>query len=182
MKNSIYTSIILCISILLTSCSDNEPSTVVPGAVANFTINIRLNDYHLNSAGNMGAYFSSTNIGQNEFNQYKESAKEAKSLQTYRKNPLAGEFYGVGGVLIINKGSSATSHDLGAYDLACPNEGQKNTRIIPDNDNRAKCPKCGSEFELFTGKTISGPALKKAKTLQYYFVRKIDQDEYRIIY
>lgn len=178
MKRLLPTLIIIATLLTFLSCSNNDNVEVLTGARANFTINTRLNDHHLNSAGNMGAYFPSSV----SCNEYKQETTGVTSLQVFGRTPLAGSYYGVGGVLIINRGTYGNGPDFGAYDLACPYEAQKHIRIVANNDNKAVCPKCGSEFELFTGKVISGPALKKTKTLQYYFVRKIGEDEYRVIY
>lgn len=171
----------ICITsalLIVNSCSNDDQMNVLPGAGSNFTINIRLEDQHLNSAGNMAAYFSSTTA----YSEYKEKVKDVAALKVFGKVPLAGSYYGIGGVLVINRGTYGNGIDFGAYDLACPYEAQQQVRIIPNNNNRAVCPKCGSQFELFTGKVIEGPALKKTKILQPYYVRKTGDDEYRVIY
>ncbi|GHS96720.1 hypothetical protein FACS189421_02250 [Bacteroidia bacterium] len=60
---------------------------------------------------------------------------------------------GFGGVLLIY-GFDMNGGDVGtfyAYDLACPYEVDSNTRVIPDTEGKATCPRCGSVYDTMWG-------------------------------
>ena len=68
--------------------------------------------------------------------------------------------FGYGGVLVIN-GFGESLVNLYAFDLACPEEAQRNIRVVPDNMSSsssavatattATCPKCGAVFNIAYG-------------------------------
>ena len=67
---------------------------------------------------------------------------------------------GFGGLLIIN-GMGESLVNLYVFDLACPEEVQRNVRVVPNNMSSsssavatavtATCPKCGAVFNIATG-------------------------------
>ncbi len=61
---------------------------------------------------------------------------------------------GYGGILVINGFES----QLKAYDLSCPVEAERTTRIQPDeNGLQAKCPQCGAVYNIASsGAPVSG--------------------------
>lgn len=87
---------------------------------------------------------------------------------------------GFGGVMLV----SDVNGDPRAYDLACPYEAKRDIRIIFDRDlQRARCPKCGSVYDIFTnyGYPFSGPAAEEGYALQRYNVGPGLQGEYMVI-
>lgn len=84
-------------------------------------------------------------------------------------------FTGYGGVLQV----CDLQGTLRAYDLSCPIECQSDIRVSVDySTNLAKCPKCGSTYDIFVlegsgalaGKPVSGPALTSGYGLRRYNV------------
>lgn len=65
----------------------------------------------------------------------------------------ANEYIGYSGVLVIcgfDTTNGGTTYY--AYDLCCPNELKRNTRIeVNDETATAICPSCGAEFEIAYG-------------------------------
>jgi len=78
------------------------------------------------------------------------------------------EATGFGGVLLV---CSFDNNPL-AYDLSCPVEINKNTRVYIDTEfNIARCPVCQSTFDVYrTGAPLSGIAADKGYALTRYRV------------
>lgn len=84
-------------------------------------------------------------------------------------------FTGFGGVLMVCDVFS----NVRAFDLCCPVELNPDIRVYIDhNANCAKCPKCGSTYDVFllngsgrlAGGPLSGPALTDGFGLRNYNV------------
>ena len=76
---------------------------------------------------------------------------------------------GFGGVLLVCDAMG----DNRAFDLACPVEVQQNVRVIvPENEIIARCPKCGSTYDIMSGygHPLSGPAQTEGYWLRSYHV------------
>lgn len=88
-------------------------------------------------------------------------------------------YTGFGGVLLAG---SVTGEPL-AYDLSCPVECKQDVRIFINEQSRAECPKCHSEYEVFTnfGYPVSGEAAEKGYGLARYRVVPGSQGEYMMI-
>lgn len=74
---------------------------------------------------------------------------------------------GFGGVLLV---TDVENYPL-AYDLACPVELNRETRVVFDSETlRARCPKCGSEYDVceLNGTPVSGEAFKRKWALRRY--------------
>ena len=87
---------------------------------------------------------------------------------------------GFGGILLVTD----VLGDLHAYDLACPYEARPTVRInIPDGETFARCPSCGSTFDIFMnhGNPLSGPAADRGYGLARYSVVSGGATEYRVI-
>jgi len=64
---------------------------------------------------------------------------------------FASDQLGFGGILIVN-GMGENMVNLYAYDLSCPVEEKRDTRVVPDKSGvTATCPKCGTVFDIATG-------------------------------
>jgi hypothetical protein len=66
----------------------------------------------------------------------------------------AGDQLGYGGILVVHGLDFNATPNYYAYDLACPVEAQRNTRIRPDSLNSgitAVCSRCGSVFNIASG-------------------------------
>lgn len=59
----------------------------------------------------------------------------------------AGEMVGFSGILVVN----GYDDQYYAYDLCCPHEANRNIKVEADNTGYAKCPKCGTSYEIALG-------------------------------
>lgn len=88
------------------------------------------------------------------------SLNASGQFKTFEKPRLAKDLgVGLGGLLVVCSGeiiSGSQFYYLYAYDLACPYERRADIKVIPHSDGRAKCPKCESEYDLFSGKVMLG--------------------------
>lgn len=80
----------------------------------------------------------------------------------------ANTFTGFGGILLV---SNVMGEPL-AYDLACPVECKTDTRVEIDEQMLARCPVCGSTYDVFSlnGAPVSGPAARDHYGLRPYNV------------
>ena len=105
------------------SCEE-EYYTTIPYAPVHLELNLATLDYELN-----------TNL----------------AYKIITQPRIALDRLGFGGILIIN-GVGDYSVNLYAFDLACPVEAQRNTKVVPDNSGiTATCPKCGAVYSIATG-------------------------------
>ncbi|RHJ86517.1 hypothetical protein [Parabacteroides sp. AM08-6] len=83
----------------------------------------------------------------------------------------AGEYVGYSGVLVV----CGFDNVYYAYDLCCPHEASKTNRIVPDNTGKAKCPKCGTVYDIGygTGAPVEGVS---EYALQRYNVTSLGQE------
>lgn len=161
----IYFTIIL--TVLLASCGEEENPQTIPYAPCNFVINTRGFQEYLNSPFTIGAFVK-------DKASFESKLTNASVVKVYDFPNWASEKHGFGGVMVINNNGS-----LVAYDLCCPNEDNASIRVLPNNDFKAKCPKCKSEFALLSGGApVSGPVREK---LQQYRVNNNGNGEYRIM-
>ena len=87
---------------------------------------------------------------------------------------------GFGGLLV---GMDALSNAR-AFDLACPVEARQNVRVYIDVEHMvARCPECGSEYDVYSGygNPVSGPAKEDGYNLRRYRVVDGIGLNYRII-
>lgn len=87
---------------------------------------------------------------------------------------------GYGGLLLVTD----VLGEVLAYDLACPYEARSTVRVeVPDGELYAKCPVCGSTYDIFTnfGKPSSGPSADKGYSLTRYSVVAGGATEYRVV-
>lgn len=173
MKKLFYI-VIIGIMTITSSCGEEEANYVIPSTPVNFSIDINKADNHLNGGGNVAVYIDPREA--NVSDEYKQSVN-AVSLARLFSRAMAGEYLGYSGLLVVNLGTS-----FKAYDLCCSYEQQKAVRVIPTNDSfKAKCPKCGSIFDLYAdGRAISGNATTKGKKLQTYTLRPAGDNKFRI--
>lgn len=78
---------------------------------------------------------------------------------------------GFGGVML----ACSVNGDFLVYDLACPVEHSQSTLVYIDESNYARCPKCGSLYDVFQldtspGYPVGGPALDHGYGLTPYNV------------
>lgn len=68
----------------------------------------------------------------------------------------AGEAVGYSGILVV----CGTENMYYAFDLCCPNEAERGTKIAPTHAGTAKCPKCETEYDtgFGTGAPTKGPS------------------------
>lgn len=144
-------SILLLVTIpFLSGCGDKEEEDIF-NAIVYFEVDTRSGrpDHALNSPSN---------------------------YKTFEKVRLAKDKgVGYGGLLVVcslEPIEGTTFYHLYAYDLACPNERSANTKVVPQSNGRAKCPKCGSEYDMFSGVVVSG---ESKQNLQRYHARPNNQ-------
>lgn len=80
-------------------------------------------------------------------------------------------YTGFGGLLL----TCDVNSELHVFDMACPVERRAEVRVSITEDNFARCPKCGSEYDVFRlernpGDPVSGPALTDGYALRPYRV------------
>lgn len=164
MKRSIKTYLLtVSMAITLAGCDHLENNRIPPADVrVPFTT---IGDWE--TYGVSGAY------------EYQNFIKGERKPAGYPYTTLT--FTGFGGVLLTMDYQNTPV----AYDLACPVECQNNIRVqIQPDTHLAKCPKCGSEYEVCTlnyGYPVSGPAQERGYRLQVYHVGPGTQGEYRVI-
>ncbi|GHT67753.1 hypothetical protein AGMMS50239_31520 [Bacteroidia bacterium] len=113
------------------SCKEEIYSTI-PNAPVSYKIYLNFQDQSLNAG--TGAYLCITQ----------------RRLETDR--------LGFGGLLAVN-GIGEETVNIYAYDMACPNEANRNALIVPENTSQtgiptaitAKCPKCGAVYNIIDG-------------------------------
>ncbi|NDW18402.1 hypothetical protein D0T53_05655 [Dysgonomonas sp. 216] len=139
----LYIPVILFLSTLLFSCGEEELDYTIPRARVYFRVELSGRD---NALKNQGHY------------------------EVFTEGRGDGEYIYVGysGLIIFNHGLD-DDYPLAAYDRCCPNEDSKTITVTPNTQGKAVCNKCKSEFSLYTGQCLSGPAKER---LQSYRVRR----------
>lgn len=86
---------------------------------------------------------------------------------------------GYGGILLV----CDIMGDEQAYDLCCPVEVRPTVRVNITTDMVARCPECGSTYEVFSnsGIPLSGPAVTHGYGLKRYHVVSGGAGEYKFI-
>lgn len=173
--------LILATVLFFASCGKDEPRYAIPAAPVNFMINTSFLDNHLAAGvGNICIYIRTSDKAN-----YDKLISGVRSVQTFNSERAGvSSLPGYSGLLVINTGSSFTSTPYAAFDLCCPNEGMRNIMVVPTDDGIARCPECGSTFDILNGSGIalSGEAMDKKKSLQSYYVTRESESEYRIFY
>ncbi|MDR1092100.1 MAG: hypothetical protein LBL79_13585 [Prevotella sp.] len=128
---------------LLPACGKEEDRYALPGYV-NFEVNVNIQDGELKTPTN-----------------YKQ----------FTQPRLSGESVGYSGLLVVCSAVPVTSgiFQLYAYDLCCRHENRREIKIVPQPDGvTAKCPVCGSVYNIFNGlgNVVSGPS---ENNLQRYY-------------
>jgi len=62
-----------------------------------------------------------------------------------------GTQLGYSGVLVVCSVDSNGNFVYYAYDLCCPYEAKKNITVKADNTGQAKCPECGTKYNIAYG-------------------------------
>ncbi len=80
----------------------------------------------------------------------------------------ASTYTGFGGILLVTD----VMNNPHAYDLSCPVEAENNVRVAIDDEMLARCPKCGSTYDVFSlqGHPVSGRASELGYGLRHYHV------------
>lgn len=138
--------IVLLLSLLLLSCGKTEYSDI-PHAVVRLQLDLTFEDRELNEV-------------------------LAHKIYTINNININTERAGFGGVVVYH-----SSYDdpykgaFRAYDIACPYENKQEVKIeLEKFSSIAKCPVCGSTYDLETGIPTSGPSSEnmKGKLLRTY--------------
>ncbi len=104
--------------------------------------------------------------------QYRMFVKQLREPQGYPWSVMSAT--GFGGVLICTDYIG----NVVAYDLACPVECKQDVRVvIDDKESVARCPVCGSTYDVFGtyGYPLSGLAHERHYGLQVYRVARGSQ-------
>ncbi|WP_255495137.1 hypothetical protein [Dysgonomonas sp. 521] len=130
----------------LLSCSKDESLNTVPAEPVHFEVSlIKSPDKNLRTPNNS---------------------------ETFTQPRLSTDRVGYSGLLVICSAVpiTSTTYQLYAYDLCCPNEKRRDIRVAAQGDGTAKCPQCGSVFEIFNGvgNVKSGPS---KDGLQIYYAQ-----------
>lgn len=110
----------------LAACGEEEEKYIIPSSPVNFKVNVNVQDKELATA---------------------------MATKTFTSPRLAGEYTGYSGLLVVCSAVPITGsiYELYAYDLCCPHEKQVETKVQPQTDGTAKCPKCGSVYDIISG-------------------------------
>jgi hypothetical protein len=123
MKRTIFLILFVCFTF---SCKEEIYSTI-PSAPVNLTLDLKFLDNSLN-------------------------AVFAYEVFAFDKPRVATDRLGFGGILVINGvGSNPDPVNLYAYDLACPVEVSRNALVVPNDEGKATCPKCGAVYNIAYG-------------------------------
>ena len=135
------------------SCEDDLPWQTIPYAPVNFTIDLNGIDHELKVP-----------LGYQVFDE-KDRKRDS-------------DLFGFSGLLIV---SDATGSQLYAFDLCCPHEDRRDTKVVPRDDGKAKCPACGSVFVTMfgLGNPESGPSVEP---LQRYIASSPQAGIYRVVH
>lgn len=181
MKRNIYILLFFSFSILLSACSKEEERSNIPNVPFRFNLNLGSSDNHLNN----GAGFINVYINTADKNQYDALLSGLKQTKSYIAPRIGSDSQQIGfsGLLVINIGIpiDGLTTPLCAFDLCCPHESQRDIRIIPTDDMKAKCPKCGSIYNLLEGgRPISGP-VDNSKRLRPYQINQLGDKEFQVV-
>ncbi len=161
---------------LLSACGKEEPKYTIPAKPVDFKFNTSAVDHNLANIGSISVYIKAT-----EKSKYDSQLSGVKGVQTFIAPRLSNEYIGYSGLLIINTGSTLNPTPFAAFDLCCPHEKREGTRVVPTNDGTAKCPECGSVYDIIfgTGQVKEGVSDEK---LQTYYVASLGNSQYRVFY
>jgi hypothetical protein len=162
--------------VLLLACGKEEPKYTIPAKPVDFKFNTGSVDHNLANIGSISVYIKAA-----DKNAYDKQLEGVKGVQIFIAPRLSGEYIGYSGLLIINTGSTLNPTPFAAFDLCCPHEKLENIRVVPANDGTAKCPKCGSVYDIMfgTGQVMEGVSSEK---LQTYYVASAGNSVYRVFY
>jgi hypothetical protein len=162
--------------ILLSACGKEEPKYTIPAKPVDFKFDTGSADHNLANISSISVYIKAA-----DKNAYDSQLTGVKGVQTFIAPRLSGEYIGYSGLLIINTGSTLNPTPFAAFDLCCPHEKLESIRIVPTNNGTAKCPKCGSVYDIIfgTGQVMEGVSSEK---LQTYYIAPIGNSAYRVFY
>lgn len=168
--------LVIGIAYLLSACGKEEPKYTIPAKPVDFKFNTSAVDHNLANIGSMSVYIKAA-----DKSAYDKQLTGVKGVQTFIAPRLSNEYIGYSGLLIINTGSTLNPTPFAAFDLCCPHERLEAIRVVPTNDGTAKCPKCGSVYDIIfgTGQVMKGVSSEK---LQTYYVASIGNSAYRVFY
>ena len=152
MRKYIFILASLCLALCACKKIDDETIPAMP-------VNIDL--------ANIGYWTTYGVSGYGSFRYFNTETREPANF------PFTAHTYtGFGGVVIIC-GFDFTTGDYNsvlAYDMACPVERQRDVRISINQDFKAVCPKCGSQYDVCegAGAPTSGTALSRKIGLRRY--------------
>lgn len=126
---------VISLFLSLFSCGKEEEKYVIPIVPVNFLVNTNYQDKELVTPSN---------------------------TKIFTQARLSGEYVGYSGLLVIcglTLIDGGTSYQLHAYDLCCPHEKLQDVKLTVQ-DGKAKCPKCGSVYDVLSGvgSVESGPS------------------------
>ena len=137
MKLLKYLLPVVALSLFMLACGKEEENNIIPAYKVNFRVNVSSLDRDLAVPTN---------------------------YKTFTSPRLAEEYVGYSGLLVVCSATllqgSSNLYELYAYDLCCTHEKDQNIRVQPQSDGTAKCPKCGSVYNILNGvgNVQSGPS------------------------
>jgi hypothetical protein len=105
----------------------------------------------------------------------------ALAAKSFTQGRSATDKLGFGGVLVVHGYSSNETIQLFAYDLACPNEMDRNVRVVPDTEGRAHCPKCGSVYITMWGTGLPEKNSASKYPLRVYAVKSTGRNKFVVL-
>ena len=147
------TVLLLFISCFLLAC-ESPLTSPIPSAPVNLEINLNYADIDL---------------------------VPALAAKSFTKPRLATDRLGFGGVLVVHGYNSNGAVDFFAYDLACPHEIDRNVLVVPDDEGKARCPKCGSVYVTMWGMGVPEASSTSKYPLRSYLVRAMGGNVFVVV-
>ncbi|MDR1527751.1 MAG: hypothetical protein LBS46_08830 [Dysgonamonadaceae bacterium] len=105
----------------------------------------------------------------------------ALAAKSFTQGRTTTDKLGFGGVLVVHGYSSNEAIHLFAYDLACPNEIDRNVKVVPDTEGKARCPKCGSVYITMWGTGIPEKNSVSHYPLRSYVVKSTGRNTFVVV-
>ena len=105
-------------------------------------------------------------------------ALAAKSITQKRRQV---DRLGFGGVLVVHGYNPGGALELFAYSLACPYEVDPNVLVEPDDEGKARCPKCGSVYVTMWGMGVPETSSASKYPLRSYIVRAMGGNVFLVV-
>ena len=142
MKKLIGATVLIWAILSFQSCGKEEIKYTIPQTRVYLRVNLNAIDNALNSVLGYKTY-----------------------TEADRPNYGSAAYFGYAGLLLFTYSMDEYAlPQINAFDLCCPNEGQRSIMVAPNSEGKATCSTCKSVYDLTTGRPISGPSEKRLQS------------------